>query len=352
MSKNILVYVQVPDQNKLGGCEYYRQELPHQILKKKYGYTFRFTNTLKTLEDSFIMGFDAVHIIRKDNLEQIERIRNLGVPVIFDIDDYWKLYGNHALHNYYKRVKMTDNVVRCLKHASVITTTTPELADKIKEFRDDVVIIPNCLTYLDKQFTLKPKPLGNKIRLGWIGGTHHLEDLQVIRDAMQLVWQDNEINDKIELVIGGYQKDSAIHKHFVKILSGNLNKVAMENIMLLPAMDVFKFANMYDECDVMLAPLKDNDFNRCKSELKVIEAGWKGKMVIASNVAPYSKFENVILCDERKVTKQFYKAIKNLVLNPDSIIDYQEKLNKEVVEKYDIEKHIWKLHEIYQTTKF
>ncbi len=60
----------------------------------------------------------------------------------------------------------------------------------------------------------------------------------------------------------------------------------------------------------------------------------------------------MILIDERKATKGFYTEIKKLILNPDSIISLQEKLNDEVVQKYDIEKNIWKLHEIYQTTKF
>jgi O-antigen biosynthesis protein len=38
----------------------------------------------------------------------------------------------------------------------------------------------------------------------------------------------------------------------------------------------------------VLVPLRDNLFNRCKSELKMIEAGHFAKPVMVSNVMPYN----------------------------------------------------------------
>jgi glycosyltransferase involved in cell wall biosynthesis len=112
---------------------------------------------------------------------------------------------------------------------------------------------------------------------------------------------------------------------------------------------VNEFAYMYDSCHVMLAPLRKNLFNECKSEIKVVEAGWKGKAVIASNIEPYKKFDNIILIDEHKGHKDWYKAIKFLVNNPDKVMMFQQNLHNEVKEKHNLKNNICTLKEIYQT---
>jgi hypothetical protein len=41
------------------------------------------------------------------------------------------------------------------------------------------------------------------------------------------------------------------------------------------------------DLDLMLAPLEDNRFNRCKSNLRVLEAGMIGACAIAQRLDPY-----------------------------------------------------------------
>ena len=344
---NILCYLQIKDQDSPTGCEYYRQLVPHYALKQK-GFTITNTNTLKALTDEKLKEFDAIHVIRKDFGQQIPRLKKLGIPVIFDLDDYWNLHSGHLLEAHWKYFKYTDNILQCIKAADVVTCSTNALAEHIKPFRPDVMVIPNCIEPTDIQFKVTPKPLGDKIRIGWIGGVHHVQDLDTIYESMKKVWNDNDINDKIEVVLGGWQEGSEIHKRFLQIMTGDFHEKSKDNFILHKATNALSFATMYDDCDIMLAPLAINEFNRCKSELKVVEAGWKGKAVIATDIDPYNKFENVILVQDRKKHKDWHKAIKKLVLNPDVIIDFQEKLFDEVHYKHDINKHIWKLEGLYK----
>jgi hypothetical protein len=44
----------------------------------------------------------------------------------------------------------------------------------------------------------------------------------------------------------------------------------------------------YSKFDISLAPIKNHIFNRVKSQLKVIEAGFYKKALIASEVGPYT----------------------------------------------------------------
>ena len=91
--------------------------------------------------------------------------------------------------------------------------------------------------------------------------------------------------------------------------------------------DIWNYATLYDEIDVLLVPLVDNQFNACKSELKMIEASVKGKPIIVSDVNPYklcaiSAIEkggglnpegNCILVNNQKGSKGWAKAITKMV---------------------------------------
>jgi glycosyltransferase involved in cell wall biosynthesis len=85
-----------------------------------------------------------------------------------------------------------------------------------------------------------------------------------------------------------------------------------------------------------------------KSQLKVIEAGFYKKALIASNVGPYTidlkhamkngEFTdgNALLVDEVKNHSDWAKHIKKLVDNPNMITDLGERLYETVSKKYDL----------------
>jgi glycosyltransferase involved in cell wall biosynthesis len=85
-----------------------------------------------------------------------------------------------------------------------------------------------------------------------------------------------------------------------------------------------------------------------KSQLKVIEAGFYKKAIIASNVGPYTidlkhslkngEFTdgNALLVDEHKNHSDWAKYIKKLVDNPNMITDLGERLYETVSKKYDL----------------
>jgi glycosyltransferase involved in cell wall biosynthesis len=110
-----------------------------------------------------------------------------------------------------------------------------------------------------------------------------------------------------------------------------------------------------------LAPLEENIFNKVKSQLKVIEAGFHKKAIIAQNFGPYQidlkdsiKFGggfdlsgNAILIDTAKNHKDWYSAIKKLINNPDVVKTLQENLHETVKDTYSINKVTEKRKELY-----
>jgi glycosyltransferase involved in cell wall biosynthesis len=113
--------------------------------------------------------------------------------------------------------------------------------------------------------------------------------------------------------------------------------------------DINKYANNYNHIDVSLAPIVESVFNSNKSQLKIIEAGFHKKAVIASDVNPYTidlkhslkdgnftNDGNSLLVSPKRNHRDWEKYMKKLVDNPNMITDMGERLYETVKDKYSL----------------
>jgi len=198
----------------------------------------------------------------------LKKIADSGTPYVVDIDDYWVLPKyNPAYWAYRKGIK--QGVKDAINYADAVITTTPHLAKEIREINENVIIASNCLDYSHKQWEAEPLQRSEKIKVGWVGGVTHEEDLKLIAD--QIKGMD------IEFYICGYTPGEI------------WNRIAksMPNAKIVEGTSVFEYGEVYRHFDFVVAPLQDNKFNNCKSELKIIEASAYKKPIICSDVYPY-----------------------------------------------------------------
>ena len=108
----------------------------------------------------------------------------------------------------------------------------------------------------------------------------------------------------------------------------------------------------YQNIDVLLAPLKDTEFNKMKSELKEIECGFTRTALIAENLGPYTinltsmigfggtvnEDGTALLVDPRKDHKDWAKYINKLANNPEMIEKLKDNIHSLVVDKYSMDK--------------
>jgi glycosyltransferase involved in cell wall biosynthesis len=308
----------------------------------------------------------------------------LGIIVIADIDDYWLPTKEHPIHNLILNDKMHLKIIENLKASDYVTTTTEIFANEIRKYNKNVIVFPNAIDPKEGQFT-EPTLPSDKIRVGWLGGSSHLHDLKLL-DGM--VSKLSPLQDKLQYYVCGFDtrgsvteinKDTGEKKQrpikpqetvwasYENIFTDNYKIISPEYKLFL---DKFKeedypaiktenyvrvwtrptesYARNYAKFDISLAPIKNHIFNRMKSQLKVIEAGFYKKALIASNIGPYTidlkhalkngQFVdgNALLVDESKNHSDWVKSIKKLVENPNMIIDLGEKLYETVKDKYDI----------------
>ena len=389
MSKKINILVLPSDRSGVGK---FRSIDPHVCLQKLYPNEVHvdIEFDINYEDDKFWQKYDIVHfhrLIGQDydkSVQLIEKLNRQGVVTICDIDDYWLPTKEHPLHAIIVQEKINEKIISQIKAAKHVTTTTSVFASEVFKINKNVSVLPNAIDPNEPQF--KEKTLeSDKIRVGWLGGSSHLHDLYLL-DGM--VNKLGSLNDKIQYVLCGfdtrgsmteYNKDTGEKKvrpirpdetvwvkyeeiftnnykiisddyksHLMKFKDESYSNELNEGYRRVWTLPTTSYAKNYSKFDISLAPIKNHIFNRVKSQLKVIEAGFYKKALIASNVGPYTidlrhaldKGEfvngNALLVEETRNHSDWSKHIKKLVENPNMIIDLGERLYETVSKTYDL----------------
>ena len=344
----------------------------------------------KINDDNYWRQYQIVHVHRNigQSYEQtptiINKLKSMGIVVIVDLDDYWLPGKEHPIHTLIVQDKIHEKIINNLKAASYVTTTTSIFADEIKKFNKNVVILPNAINPNESQFK-QPNEESNRIRIGWLGGSSHLHDLKLLEG---FVSKNSDLKDKVQYVLCGFdtrgtvteinqqtgerrqraiKPEETVWARYEEIFTNKYNiiderykKFLMEfredeNLDVIDqgyrrvwTKPITTYAMNYSKFDISLAPIKDHIFNRVKSQLKVIEAGFYKKALIASEVGPYTidlKHSlkngvfgdgNALLVSENRNHSDWAKYIKKLVYNPNLVVDLGERLYETVKDTYDL----------------
>ena len=221
-----------------------------------------------------------------------------------------------------------------------MTTTTEYFKDIISKYfpKEKIYVFENAISVNDEQFSME-KNKSDKLRLGLTGGSSHTEDIKQLLDFPKYI-TEKQVKE-IEVVFCGYDVKNAEKVEMDengKVLSKtnldekenwwykteNKLKLLSQNYKRIETKDIVKgeFGNIYKDIDILLVPLNNTTFNRCKSELKFIEAGFTNTAVMASNVIPYSNFgtNNVDCILVKEPTPQCWaKEIKRILRDRDKL---------------------------------
>ena len=345
--------------------------------------------------DDYFLNYDIVvfHTFihqtnHEHNIKRINWLKSKGIITIMDIDDLWFVDQRHPMYMAIKMNKVGEMKIDMLKAVDYVSTTTSIFAKTIKDKLkvSNVVVFPNAVNEDEPQFQNKPVQ-SDKVRFGWLGGSSHLHDLELMSNGISSTY--NLFKDKVQFVLCGFDTRGSVtvidqsgkqqqrpiqptetvwykYEGFFtdnfKVLSpeyknylgtftqGNYNDID-EPYRRRWTKDINSYATNYNTFDVSLAPLVDSVFNANKSQLKVIEAGFFKKAIIASDVDPFTidlisavdegKFNdkgNALLVGSKKNHKDWAKHMKRLVENPNMIEDLGNRLYETVKDTYSLKK--------------
>ena len=270
---------------KFSGCGYHRLMLPVSFMPKEYG---RITDHMEE-KDWEEHKYDIVFINRiweKDDL--IELRKKYGFKLVVDVDDYWILNHDHLMFDSFNASGYASKLIRHMREADLVTCTHDRLAEAIAVHNPNVLILPNAIPYGFAQFNGERMATDN-VKIFWAGGITHAEDLKILEAPMK------KLEGNVQMVLGGYADSNETERHYWGRMANYFTGEKRLPYTLFRGRDVFEYYDLFKYADIMLIPLVKNNFNKYKSNIKILEAAGKAVPVVVSAVHPYLGFPEEIV---------------------------------------------------------
>ncbi len=284
------------------------------------------------ISSEIVSYFDVIVIHREhqsSTLKFIREAQDLKKLIVYDLDDnLWHLDPKNPSSLFWKRPEVSQGVIDCIKASDIVTVSTNYLGKVISHLNKNINLLPNMLPSKFWQVEREKHP--GKVIVGWAGGAQHFSDLEILRGVIEQILDDYP---QVEINLAGMPSYPFKSQSRIRMLKVS----TVENY---PKETLSRF-------DIGLAPLIDNQFNRCKSDLKFIEYGILGIPMIGSPVQPYlESVEHGKTGFLAKNPKDWLKYLKRLIEDEDLRKEIGENARK-VAEKRTIEKNVHLWEEVY-----
>lgn len=260
---------------------------------------------------SVLSGADVLCMTRVADAESlllIEKAKRAGVKVVVDVDDaihsiphhnpYYVIWGTNrdiirqwiAIYRDVKEPTMAwcyrdyteEQVVQmargrlvaveeALRNADLVTTSTGALAKFYSDLLKlkHVVILPNQISEQEWDGVQKKPGEAGRVNIRWGGSDTHHDDLEIIRRPMQQVMEACPELDFEVMGLDGYGRSMFAHLPQDRFLSHK-------------SIPHSEYMGWLSYADIIIAPSDNSTFTKCKSDIRVLQAGWMGIPVVAS----------------------------------------------------------------------
>lgn len=223
-------------------------------------------------------------------------------PFVTEMDDFlFDMPSYNIGSNPYRPNSEPERIAyEQLQISDVVIVSTQFIQEKIRElFPTKIVfVVPNAIDFKIWDSLNKPEK-DDKIRIGYTGCGNHSGDMEIVKKPI-LALLDEYPN--LEYVSIPFQSwDDVNHPRVFR-------HTAWASIPEFPQM----IANW--NLDIGIAPLRDSNFNRAKSNLRWLEYSALGVPTVASKIYPFANSIrngiDGIICNSQS---QWYEALKSLI---------------------------------------
>lgn len=287
--------------------------------------------------------YDVIHFNRLFGyIESVDElfpmIQSHGVKLVMDIDDYWDIPDEFPakkamLESIGGNMEGILNIIRKVDH---VTTTTELFKKELLKLNENVTVLPNAIDMSHAMWQEEYKP-NSVVRIAWLGSSQRYHDLLRLKDSIKKLYADPELKGKFTFTqYGGDEIDNEIFEG--------------EGFLHLPQLPPFRYGSYYASVDISLAPLKENIYNQCKSEIKMVEAGMNSKVFVCQNYGIYSEHiqhgVNGFLIDD---DNKWYDTLKALILHKGTRDRVSKNLHDYVETKFSLDSVARKRIQFYKS---
>jgi O-antigen biosynthesis protein len=210
-------------------------------------------------------------------------------PMLVEVDDNYidVPEWSEAFHSFMAMSHYRKTSIQHLRNADALIVTTPHLKQTYSQFNDHIEIMPNSLDFKgDRKFVGWDTVSVRKhegIRIGWIGGRAHFNDLMAVAEPLREVLSRNS---EVKLVL----VNSALKQSCQ--LSGRPFPFEGLNVLVADrSVPINRYATFMASFgfDIGIAPLEDCNFNRSKSNLRWLEYSALKIPCVASGIGNFAE---------------------------------------------------------------
>ena len=329
------------------GTSFYRGFMPYSLVNMFSDINVENVGAIQKVSWEMLSKYQAICLQRPFNathLHQITQMKRMrpDLHIIADYDDdLYNVMSDNPFYQLYHGQR--ENFLQCLKLADVVTTSTAYLQETLqKHTNKHVILIPNTLP--PEKLWLRKTRTESKRKLLWRGGSSHRRDVRKYAHTLNAFLSTTPDIHFHMIGQGAFDEmeDSAKVFH-AKITSeqglieyANGSKIDLNNGMDLPIFYQYLIAQ---QAHAMVVPLHDCHFNRCKSNIAMLEAVLAGARPIVPKWKSWlkpsgEKYDHVLYYTDKE------KMRKCLEIAFDEPYDGEkmEKLHEELRNDFDWKK--------------
>jgi glycosyltransferase involved in cell wall biosynthesis len=204
------------------------------------------------------------------------RARGPFSRLVYELDDdLWHITPeNWAAYKLYGQGEIRDAIEHAAQTADLVTVSTGPLGKVLREFSENVAVLPNCIPASALLTGTVPARRRPRPRIGWQGGASHGTDIAlavspVRRFLKRFPGWDLQLNGTDYRPTFGVPGDRAFYSPWIQIN---------------PEPEKY-YASL--DFDIGLAPLQPTAFNSSKSGIRLIEYGARGIPAVATDCEAY-----------------------------------------------------------------
>ena len=252
----------------------YRVEQPSIAMAKTEDTTVITVKTISPWFKELCLAADILilHLLSEHELLPIiEERKRKGRPTVYELsDNILSLHAGIGIRKWFSDPINLSLAFQYMRMADAVQVTGQGLAEQFAFIKQRIVVFENQITTLGQ---MKYRE-GSRILIGWAGSSGHRSDIEEIISVISDVIKDFS---NVDFAIMG---DRIIYKQLSGLLP--VNRIFYSSPGTLE-----DYLSFLQKLDIGLAPLQDNPYNHCRSDVKFIEYASRGVVPVLRFLTPY-----------------------------------------------------------------
>lgn len=252
----------------------YRVEQPSIALAKTGEAAVITVSTISPWFETLCMSADILilHLLTEHDLLPImEERKRQGLPTLYELsDNITALHEGIGIRGWFSDPTNLSLAYQYMRMADAVQVTGIGLADQFSFVNSRIMIFENQMATLG----IAGRQASDRVTLGWAGSSGHKRDIEAISAVIAQVIR------KFAHVDFSYMGDEKIFRTLAAALPSG-------RIAYTPPGTLEDYLNFLQQLDIGIAPLQDNPYNRCRSDVKFLEYASRGVVPVLSALLPY-----------------------------------------------------------------